>query len=84
MFSTKCSKGSCGSNAIDVKLAIFLRVILANCGSNALTSGSFISEILTTGALLTLVFLAICSIRRTRIFICSSEVRAMLSKGNLK
>ena len=56
IFSTSFENGSCDYSAVDLQFAIFLSAILANCGSSALTSASFICAFRISGAVLTFAF----------------------------
>ena len=56
--------------------------ILANCGSRALTSASFICAFRIFGALLTYAFRVICSTLCASVLICSPEARFTLSNHN--
>ena len=62
--------------------ALFFRAILANCGSSALTSASFICALRISGALLAYAFRVICSILSAIVFMCSPEARGMLSNNS--
>ena len=63
-------------------ICYFFSAILANCGSSALTSPSFIGVFRISGALLTYALRVICSILRASVLICSPEARVMLSNNN--
>ena len=80
-FSTKCANRSV-SSAVGLWFANFFSVILANCGSSALTSASFICAICISGALLKYASRVICSTLSAKVLICSPEARVMISNKN--